>query len=121
VFAHANRFIRASMALEAVFDDAPAIVERDALLAFGKRVDAHLAAVADSLRHGAAPPTERLRNAWRTLAEKIDASRTDENTDVANAIVDASDRMTDSVDSLAYVLRQRRHATAGRDEAPAKT
>jgi uncharacterized membrane protein YccC len=112
VFAHANRFIRASMALEAVSDDAPALVERDALLAFAKRVDAHLAAIADSLRHGTPPPIERLRNAWRTLAEKLDAARTDENTDVVNAIADASDRMTDSVDSLAYVLRQRRHATA---------
>jgi uncharacterized membrane protein YccC len=119
VFAHANRFIRASMALEAVSDDAPALVERDALLAFAKRVDAHLAAIADSLRHGAAPPTERLRNAWRALAEKLDAARNDENTDVVNAIADASDRMTDSVDSLAYVMRQRRHATVVRDEAPA--
>jgi hypothetical protein len=27
--------------------------------------------------------------------------------------------MTDSVDSLAYVMRQRRHATVVRDEAPA--
>ncbi len=119
VFAHANRFIRASMALEAVFDDAPGIVGPDALLAFGKRVDTHLAAIADSPRHGTPPPVERLRNAERALLEKLDAARTDQNADVANAIADACDRMTDSVDSLAYVLRQRRPAAAARDEAAA--
>jgi uncharacterized membrane protein YccC len=118
LFAHANRFIRASMALEAVFDDAPGIVAHDALLAFGKRVDTYLAAIADSLRHGTAPPVERLRNAERTLAEKLDAARTDENADVANAIADAADRMADSADSLAYVLR-RRHAAAREDAATA--
>jgi len=117
LFAHANRFIRASMALEAVFDDAPGILAHDALLAFGKRVDTYLAAIADSLRNGTAPPIERLRNAERTLAEKLDAVRTDENADIASAIADAADRMTDSADSLAYVLR-RRHAAA-RDEAAA--
>jgi uncharacterized membrane protein YccC len=118
VFAHANRFIRASMALEAVFDDAPAIVERDALLAFGQRAEAHLAAIVDSLRHGSAPPVERLRNAERTLSEKLEAARTDANAGVVGAIADACDRITDSIDSLAYVLRQRRHAAA-RDEAAA--
>ncbi|MET0231552.1 MAG: FUSC family protein [Rhodanobacteraceae bacterium] len=117
VFAHANRFIRASMALEAVFDDAPGRVAHDTLLAFGKRVDSHLAAIAESLRHGTAPPVDRLRNAERALSEKLDAARTDENADVANAIADAADRMTDSVDSLAYVLRQRRTAAAARDDA----
>jgi uncharacterized membrane protein YccC len=119
VFAHANRFIRSSMALEAVFDDAPGRVAHDALLAFGKRVDAHLAVIADSLRRGSAPPVERLRTAERALAEKLDAARTDENADVANAIADAADRMTDSVDSLAYVLRQRRPAATARDDATA--
>jgi uncharacterized membrane protein YccC len=110
VFAHANRFIRASMALEAVFDDAPGRVAHEALLAFGQRVDAHLAAIAASLRHGSAPPVERLRNAERALAEQLDAARADENIDTANAIADASDRIADSVDTLAYVLRQRRGA-----------
>src|SRR6185312_4367508 len=40
MFANANRFIRADMALEAALDDADALPQRDAVLAFAARVDA---------------------------------------------------------------------------------
>ena len=117
VFANSNRFIRANMALEAVLDDAPALPERDAVLAFARRVDANLAAIAESLRHGTAPTVERLRKTERALAERLEAARADGLGDVANAVADACDRITDSVDTLAHLLRQRRHAIALRDTA----
>jgi len=107
VFANANRFIRANMALEAVLDDAPELPEREHVLAFAARVDANLVAIADGLRHGTAPTIERLRNAERALVEKLDAAP-DEVRDVASAVADACDRITDSVDTLAHLLRQRK-------------
>jgi len=113
MFANANRFIRADMALEAALDDADALPQRDAVLAFAARVDAHLAAIEGSLRHDKPPPAERLRNAERALAELLDATKSDAGAnDVAGAVADACDRITDSVDTLAHLVRQRRHKPA---------
>jgi uncharacterized membrane protein YccC len=109
LFAHANRFIRANMALEAVLDDAPSLPARDAVLAFSARVDASLASIAAALRHGGAPAVERLRNAERALAAALDALPADDaERDVGVAIADAFDRITDSVDTLAHLVRQRK-------------
>jgi len=111
VFANANRFIRASMALEAMLDDAHALPAREQVLAFAARVDANLAAIAEALRRGTAPNVERLRGAERALAEVLDTTQSDAaRGDEASAVADACDRITDSVDTLAHLLRQRRHA-----------
>lgn len=112
MFANANRFIRADMALEAALDDADAIPHRDAVLAFAARVDTHLAAIAANLRNGTPVPAERLRGAERALAATLEATRSGAGTaDVAGAVADACDRIADSVDTLAYLLRRRREAT----------
>ena len=78
-------------------------------------------AIAESLRRGTPPPTERLRNAERTLAERLDATKSDDGAgDVAGAVADACDRITDSADTLAHLLRQRRHrSTPAESTAPA--
>ena len=113
IFANANRFIRAGMALEAVLDDASALPQREHVLAFAARVDAALAAIAESLRSGIAPPVERLRTAERELAQALDATPDEDGArGVASAVADACDRVTDSVDTLAHLLRQRKHAAA---------
>ena len=118
VFANANRFIRASMALEAVLDDASALPQREHVLAFAARVDAALAAIADSLRSGNAPAIERLRSAERQLADALEETPGDDNTrSIASAVGDACDRITDSVDTLAHLLRQRKHASVEMREA----
>ena len=114
MFANANRFIRADMALEAALDDADALPQREAVLAFAARVDAHLAAIERTLRDGAPPPSERLRTAERALAERLEATKRDDAADVAVAVADACDRITDSVDTLAYLLRRRGDVTAAR-------
>jgi hypothetical protein len=83
------------------------------VLEFASRVDAHLVTIAASLRDGTPPPSERLRRAERTLAGVLDAARSEDGTaDVANAIADACDRITDSADTLAHLLRQRRAKAA---------
>ena len=112
MFANANRFVRAGMALEAALDDADALPQRDAVLAFASRVDAHLAAIARSLREDAPPPSERLRTAERALAERLEATKRDDSVDVAVAVADACDRITDSVDTLAYLVRRRGDSAA---------
>lgn len=114
VFANANRFIRAGMALEAVTLDARALLERDAVLAFIDRIDLNLAALARDLRGGTPPQIGSLREEERALVARLEASATDDEArNVAGALVEAFDRITDSIDTLAHVLREdaRRGAT----------
>lgn len=107
VFANANRFIRASMALEAVALDARALPEREAVLAFIARIDLALAALARDLRSGTPPQIGSLREEERILVAKLEASAgDDEARNLAGAVVEAFDRMTDSIDTLAHVLRE---------------
>ena len=106
VFANANRFVRAGMALEAVLLDTQALPERERVLAFGRRVDASLAALVESLRTGSPPQIVSLREAERELAAHLDtAAKDDEARVIADAVAQALDRITDSIDTLAYLLR----------------
>ncbi|HEY0230340.1 MAG TPA: FUSC family protein, partial [Dokdonella sp.] len=106
VFANANRFVRAGMALEAVLLDSHALPERERVLAFGRRIDASLAALVDSLRTGSTAPIESLREDERELAAHIGAAAKDEEArGIADAVAQAFDRITDSIDTLAYLLR----------------
>jgi len=115
VFANANRFVRACMSLEALLLDAKALPERERLLAFAARLDAALAGVTACL-HDEAPPPELagLREEERALAEHLEAAAGDDQAGVAAAVIEAFDRMTDAVDTLAHVLRQ---GARGRDAA----
>ena len=101
------------MSLEAALDDAETVPDREDVLAFVARVDASLAAIATALRSGTVPNVERLRAAERALNERLVAAQRSEMTrDCAGAVADAFDRITDSVDTLAHLVRQRRHAVA---------
>lgn len=107
VFANANRFVRACMALEALLLDARTLPDRERLLAYSARLDAALSALAASLRDETPPPDLRgLREDERAIAEHLEAAAGDDQAGVAAAVVEAFDRMTDSVDTLAHVLRQ---------------
>jgi hypothetical protein len=66
------------------------------------------------LRDGAPLPSERLRTAERALAERLYATKRDDAGDVAVAVADACDRITDSVDTLAYLQRHRGDSAATR-------
>ncbi|MFT3791609.1 MAG: FUSC family protein [Rudaea sp.] len=114
VFANANRFVRACMALEAVLQDSRERPAHDDVLAFARRVDAALGAVADGLRHDHPAQVEGLRACERELARKLAAVPPDgEAHAVAIAVADACDRITDSVDTLAHLLdRDAGHAAA---------
>jgi len=95
------------MALEALLLDARTLPDRDRLLAYTTRLDAALSALAASLRDEAPPPDLRgLREEERAIAEHLEAAAGDDQAGVAAAVTEALDRMTDSVDTLAHVLRQ---------------
>jgi uncharacterized membrane protein YccC len=104
VFANANRFIRASMALEAVLLDADAMPGRERVQAFTARLDESLAELASALRTGTAPAHRSLREEERALADHLASAAG--NSDVSAAVIEALDRMTDSVDTLAHILCQ---------------
>ena len=76
------------------------------MLAFGRRVDASLAGLVESLRTGSPPQIVSLREAERELAAHLDtAAKDDEARVIADAVAQALDRITDSIDTLAYLLR----------------
>ena len=104
VFANANRFVRASMALEAVLQDSRDRPAQDEVLAFAKRVDAALGEIADGLRYGRVAQVEGLRQCERALAKTLAAETQGEAHVVAIAIADACDRVTDSINTLAHLL-----------------
>lgn len=105
VFANANRFVRASMALEAVLQDSRERPARDEVLAFARRIGAALGAIADGLRHDHPVQIEGLRACERELAKTLAAVPAGSDAHaVALAIADACDRVTDSVNTLAHLL-----------------
>jgi len=103
VFANANRFVRATMALEAVLQDSPARPADAEVRAFAARVDAALGEIAAGLRENHAVVIEDLRRSERTLAARLAQTAESETREVAIAIGDACDRMTDAVNTLAHL------------------
>jgi uncharacterized membrane protein YccC len=108
VFANANRFIRAAMALEAARLGPVQLPARPAAAAFAARVDADLKRIVDSLRAGAmAHDDAGLRNELRVLSRAMEAAAgsEDERT-LAAAWAEAGDRIVDSVRTLEHLLHK---------------
>ncbi len=107
VFANANRFIRAAMALEAIRQHEGPVPAHDEIRNFSGQVDASLGPVIRGLREQTPirPDTTALRNAQTQLVQTLSASAAHDNDVQIAAWIDASDRITDSVDTLAHVLR----------------
>jgi uncharacterized membrane protein YccC len=111
VFANANRFVRASMALEAARLHQASLPAQAEVLELAARLDARLAELADCLREGKPPRSGSLRRQERALAAVLGASSGADS--ACDAVADAFDRMTDSLDTLAHLLRQRAAAAGG--------
>jgi uncharacterized membrane protein YccC len=109
VFANANRFIRAAMALEAIRQHEGPIPAHDEIRDFSQRVDANLHIVIGDLREQTStrPDATTLRNAQTKLVHALNRSSADSDDVQIAAWIDASDRITDSVDTLTHVLRQK--------------
>jgi uncharacterized membrane protein YccC len=119
VFANANRFIRAAMSLEAARQGPVQLPARDVAAAFVTRVDADLQRIADVLRSAA--PLQRdagLRAAQRALAGATEAAAAgDDERALAAAWVDASDRIVDSINTIAHLLEKREKGEGRREKA----
>ena len=108
IFANANRFLRAAMTLEAVRQNSAVAPAPATVGAFVERVGADLSGLAQSLRDGspAAHVGTALRAEQRALAAVLGANvATDEERILAAAWIDASDRITDSVNTLEHLQR----------------
>jgi len=105
--AHANRFMRAAMALEAARADAPDQPLPNELPAFSGRCADALTQAAHALRDGCAPKGEfHLRAIQRALASTLRAQSSQTSPALGAALLDASDRIVDSIDSLLHVLER---------------
>lgn len=102
VVAHANRFVRAAMLLEAARGDHADAPAPPGLDGFTARCDAALRDCAAALREQRPPDDDwRLRERQRAFAAALDDAP---RTDWARALHDASDRLVDAIDSLLHVL-----------------
>ncbi len=112
VFANANRFIRAAMALEATRQHAGPIPPASAIADFAQRADHELNGIVRALNGeiGSPPATAALREQQESLQKTLEATSGDVDADVQTAAwIDASDRITDSIDTLAHLLRGARN------------
>jgi uncharacterized membrane protein YccC len=105
VFANANRFLRAAMALEAMRQSAAPLSNRDAVETFAASVNDVMNSLARALRGGKAPAIgSALREAQSQLRDALRATSADNDPVLVAAWVDASDRIADSIGTLAHLL-----------------
>ncbi|MGA9333542.1 MAG: FUSC family protein [Rudaea sp.] len=106
VFANANRFVRAAMALDAAYQNVPVRQRGEKTHAFALAVDNALARVTHALRENTIPDSgPNLRSEQVALAVMLTSgASTPEQRLLADAWIDASDRMVDSIDTLTHLL-----------------
>jgi len=106
IFANANRFLRAAMALEAMRQNAPATAPHAAITLFAAHVDSSLRKLAAGLRSGGTAAAETgLRDVQSALERALESVAGEEERLRALAWIEASDRITDSLNTLAHLLR----------------
>jgi len=106
--ANAHRLIRTSLSLEAALRDEGALPQLPELSAFTAEVDGALSAIADALRDRTPPQVRSPRPAERQLAKAIASDDTLAASPAGMAMADTCDRIADSIDTLAHLLRQAR-------------
>jgi hypothetical protein len=105
IFANANRFLRAAMALEAMRQSAAPLSDRHAVETFAASVNEVMDSLARALRGGKTPAIgSALREAQSRLRDALRATSADNDPVLVAAWIDASDRVTDSIDTLTHLL-----------------
>jgi len=114
VFANANRFLRAAMALEAMRQSAAPLSDRQIVETFAASVDKAMHALVRALRVGAAPSIRgALRESQSRFRDALRAPAADNDSLLVAAWIDASDRIADSIDTLAHLLTRDATAASG--------
>lgn len=110
LLANASRLVRAGVALEAPQLDGHRLPHAEALDVFASRADERLRAISAALADGAPLQAESLRPAERRVGQAL-AGALAAHDPVALAVADACDRIADSVDTLAHLVRPAPAAT----------
>ena len=116
LLANASRLVRAGVSVEALLRDGATLPQHDELMAFAARADQALAAIGAALREARPVSMPSLRPDERRLSQAL-APGAERDDAVALAVADACDRIADSIDTLAYLLRPPATATAARATA----
>ncbi|HEY9541621.1 MAG TPA: FUSC family protein [Luteimonas sp.] len=111
--ANAHRLIRTSLSLEAALRDEGALPQLPELSAFAGEVDDALSAIAVALRDRTLPQVRSPRPAERKLAKAVADDPALATSHAGMAMADTCDRIADSIDTLAHLLRQAREADIG--------
>lgn len=118
ISANANRFVRALMELEAAVQGLTRVPCGDRIDAFAARVWLTLRMLADALVRDEAPLPDEARAAQRTLVKELKAcGAVREAPAAAQALIYASDRMAESLDTLIHVLREARQTRPSAPQA----
>lgn len=105
LFSQANRFMRAAMVLEAARDDVRDLLLPPQVSSFADACASALRDAAASVREARAPPAPpRLRDSQRELARALNDPTHAVPSAFTAALLDASDRIVDSIDSLLHVM-----------------
>jgi len=114
IFANANRFLRAAMALEAMRQEARNALACPQLPEFAAAVDAAVAKLATHLRDGRGVFVDTtLRGIQARLQAALETIDSETQRVQAAAWIDASDRITDAINTIAHLLqRDAEHAVA---------
>ena len=106
VFANANRFLRAAMALEALRQNATPMPGNPVIAQFAAQVDDELQKLGACLRSGTAAAGNAGLRDLQTALQRALESAGDEQRVHAIAWIEASDRITDSVNTIAHLLEK---------------
>ena len=106
--ANAHRLIRTSLSLEAVLRDQGSLPKLPELTDFSTQVDRALAAIAATLHDETPLQFHSPRPAERRLAEALEKDPVLAHSPTGLALADTCDRIADSVDALAHLLRRAR-------------
>jgi uncharacterized membrane protein YccC len=104
VLANASRLIRATVMLEALLRDGAPLPQREQLAAFAAEADRILVLLVTALREDREVDAPLLRPCERRLSTAMSAA-VDAGDAAAIAAADACDRIADSIDTLAHLLR----------------
>lgn len=116
IYANANRFVRALMELEATLHGLKTVPCGDRIDNFAAKVWLTLRMLADALVHDDAPLPDSARIAQKALVKELKSCGAEREAPASTAaMIYASDRMAESLDTLTHVLRE---ARATRPTAP---
>lgn len=105
LLANGNRLIRATLSLEAVLRDGTQLPELPELKEFTMQCEHALTALAQASREERPPPSLALRPVERRLAEALGRQEGSDSDPATIALADTCDRITDSINTLAHLLR----------------